>query len=167
MEENNSGFDIERKLSGSESWAKAGNVKGNGNSSALNNYNFTENVNTGIYNYRLKQIDYNGNYEYYNLFGEVNVGTPDGFRLSQNYPNPFNPTTNIDFEIPNDANVSLTLFDISGKGVLSIMNEFKIAGYYTVQINVDNISSGIYFYKLSVTNVAGNFEQTKKMTVLK
>jgi hypothetical protein len=162
-ETNNAGFDIERKLSSSANWTKVGNVTGNGNSSDLNNYSFSERVSSGVYNYRLKQVDYNGNFQYYNLSNEVNVGIPSAFSLSQNYPNPFNPTTKIDYELPNDANVSITLYDISGKEVLSLINESKTAGYHTVQINASSLSSGTYFYNIT----AGNFVQTKKMTILK
>ena len=70
------------------------------------------------------------------------------FSLSQNYPNPFNPTTKIDYELPNDANVSITLFDISGKEVMNLVNESKTAGYHTVQLNAGNLSSGTYFYNI-------------------
>ncbi len=162
-ETNNAGFDIERKLSTSNTWTKVSNVTGNGNSTVVKNYSYTDKVSTGVYNYRLKQIDFNGNFEYFNLSNEVNVGIPSAFSISQNYPNPFNPTTKIDYELPFDANVSITLYDISGKEVLNVINESKTAGYHTAQINAANLSSGTYFYNIT----AGNFVQTKKMTVLK
>ncbi|MEO6695585.1 MAG: hypothetical protein ABIY50_10200, partial [Ignavibacteria bacterium] len=102
---NNSGFNVERK-SVSSDWVNLGNVTGNGTTTIPMSYSFTDrNVASGIYNYRLKQIDFNGNFAYYNLNNEVNVGTPVSFSLSQNYPNPFNPSTKIDFQLPKDGNV--------------------------------------------------------------
>ena len=162
-ETNNSGFDVERKLSSSSSWSKVGNVAGNGNTAVTTNYSFSDRVTTGVYSYRLKQIDFNGNFHYYNLSNEVNVGVPSSFSISQNYPNPFNPTTKIDYELPNDAVVSITLFDLSGKEVSKLVNEAMTAGYHTVQVNGSNLSSGVYFYNIT----AGSFVQTKKMTLIK
>ncbi|MBK8981889.1 MAG: T9SS type A sorting domain-containing protein [Ignavibacteria bacterium] len=160
---NNSGFDIERS-SAISSWTKIGNVTGNGTVSTSVNYSFTDRgLATGNYSYRLKQIDFNGNFEYFNLSNEVNIGIPSKYELSQNYPNPFNPTTNINFDIPTDGNVSIKLFDVSGKEVAILMNEVKTAGYYTVNFNASSFSSGIYFYSIS----ANNFAATKKMMLLK
>ena len=102
---NNSGFDIERSLTEGQ-WTKAGNVQGNGTTNELKNYQFTDkNLSSGTYSYRLKQIDFNGNFEYFNLNEEIIVGIPDQFSLSQNYPNPFNPTTKIDFQLPDRKSV--------------------------------------------------------------
>ncbi len=93
---NNSGFDIERKEVASSTWNKVGFVNGNGTSNASHSYTYSDNnLSTGKYNFRLKQIDFNGNYEYFNLAGEVQIGVPVKFELSQNYPNPFNPTTKL------------------------------------------------------------------------
>ncbi|MBK8552951.1 MAG: hypothetical protein IPL53_18575 [Ignavibacteria bacterium] len=76
-------------------------------------YTFTDRgLATGNYNYRLKQIDFNGNYEYFNLNNEVNIGIPLIFDLSQNYPNPFNPVTKINFDLPSDAITVLRIFDV-------------------------------------------------------
>jgi hypothetical protein len=111
----------------------------------------------------LKQIDFNGNFEYFNLSDEVIVGVPDKFNLSQNYPNPFNPSTKIDFEIPRDGNVKISLFDNSGKLVSTVVNGFRSAGYYTVNFSGLNLSSGVYFYKLE----AEGFSKVMKMTLLK
>jgi hypothetical protein len=160
---NNAGFEVERKLSSSTEWTRAGNVVGNSNSHELKNYTFSERINTGVYNYRLKQIDFNGNFEYFNLSNEVIVELPTSSEMSQNYPNPFNPSTKIDYELPADGEISLILYDISGREVANIVNEFKTAGYYTANFNASNLSSGIYFYKLS----AEKFTQTKKMMLIK
>ncbi|MBK9332396.1 MAG: T9SS type A sorting domain-containing protein [Ignavibacteria bacterium] len=162
-ETNNAGFDIERSaLNGN--WSKIGNVAGNGTTASAQSYTFRDrNVATGNYNYRLKQIDFNGNFEYFNLSNEVNVGIPTKFDLSQNYPNPFNPSTSINFDLPVDGKVSLKIYDLTGKEVMTLVNEVRSAGYYSVNFNASNLSSGAYFYILS----ADNFTATKKMMLLK
>ena len=161
-ETNNSGFDIERSSNGT--WSKIGNVSGNGTSTVSNSYSFSDrNLASGNYNYRLKQIDFNGNFEYFNLSNEVNVGIPSRFDLAQNYPNPFNPSTSINFDLPADGNVSLKLYDMTGREVMILVNEVRSAGYYSVNFNASNMSSGVYFYTLS----AENFTATKKMMRVK
>lgn len=159
---NNSGFDVERSFN--NIWNKIGNISGNGTTNSQNSYTFTDRVLTsGIYYYRLKQMDFNGNFKYYNLSNEIQIGIPEKYDLSQNYPNPFNPSTRINYNIPEDSKVSLRIFDISGKEVNKLVDEFKTAGYYSVNFNASTLSSGIYFYTIS----AGNFITTKKMTLLK
>ena len=164
---NNSGFDIERSdFTGqtSNAWTKVGNVQGNGTSSTGSNYSYIDrNLASGNYNYRLKQIDFNGNFEYFNLSNEVNVGVPSNYSLSQNYPNPFNPTTNLEFGISELGFVSLKVFDVSGKEVMTLVNEQKTPGYYKINFNGANLSSGIYFYTIK----AGDFTSTKRMILLK
>ncbi len=161
---NNSGFDIERSESGNLQWSKVGFVTGNGTTNEMQAYSYTDrNLATGSYLYRLKQIDFNGNYEYFNLTGEVLIGVPGSFSLSQNFPNPFNPSTTINFDLPHDGNVSITLFDMSGREVAKLVNEFRQAGYHTVSFNASALSSGAYFYRMD----AGNFADTKKMLLIK
>ena len=163
-EANNSGFDIERKSVTSENWTKISFVDGNGTTSGSTDYTYTDrNLNSGKYNYRLKQIDFNGNFEYFNLSNEVVIGVPDKFNLSQNYPNPFNPSTTIGFDLPKDGNVKLSVFDNSGKLVSTIVNGFKSAGSYNVEFNASNLSSGVYFYKLE----ANGFSKVMKMSLVK
>jgi hypothetical protein len=125
----------------------------------------------GNYNYRLKQIDFNGNFSYYQLSNEVIVGNPDSYLLSQNYPNPFNPVTSIRYDIPKSSNVSLKVYDINGKEVTTLVDQIKEAGYYKVEFNGSNLSSGVYYYRLEVSPSnspgAGFFVDTKKMLLLK
>ncbi|MEO8666214.1 MAG: T9SS type A sorting domain-containing protein [Ignavibacteria bacterium] len=166
-ETNNKGFDIERSVAGSAEWTRAGYTEGNGTVTEPKNYTFNERVSSGHYNYRLKQIDFNGNFEYYNLSDEVEIGIPDVYSISQNYPNPFNPSTKIDYELPYDGKVSILLYDISGKEVGRLVNEVMTAGYYTVQYNASNLSSGMYFYRISAQGNGQNFVQTKKMMLIK
>ena len=163
---NNSGFDIERRSSEvNTGWTKIGHAEGYGNSNETKSYSFNDNsLNTGKYSYRLKQIDFNGNFEYFDLQNEIIIGVPTRFELSQNYPNPFNPSTKINFSVPVDSKVSLKIYDISGKLVSTLLNnEFKTANYYTVDFNGVNLSSGTYFYSLQ----SGDNIDTKKMVLIK
>jgi beta-xylosidase len=88
---------------------------------------------------------------------------PNKFFLGQNYPNPFNPETTIQFSIPKDSFVTLRLFDLLGKVVEVLLSEQLRAGNYRVSWNAQNLPSGIYFCQLK----AGNFEDTKKLTLLR
>jgi hypothetical protein len=91
------------------------------------------------------------------------VETPVNYSLSQNYPNPFNPTTKISYALPKSGLVTLKVYDILGKEVATLVNEVKNVGSYTVDFSGSNLSSGVYFYKLSV----GDFSSIKKMTLIK
>lgn len=163
FEKNNSGFEIERSA-GKSDWTKIGFVQGRGNISLPVSYTFTDrNLNAGTYNYRLKQTDFNGNYEYFNLTNEVIIGVPAEYGLSQNYPNPFNPVTRIDYQLPYDENVRINLYDITGKEILQLINERKPAGYYSIDLNASSMTGGIYFYTIK----AGNFTSTKKLMLVK
>ena len=162
-EKNNYGFEIERK-SGNNDFARMGFIKGKGTATEISNYSYTDkSLHSGMYTYRLKQIDQNGEYKYYNLPGEINIGHPAVYSLSQNYPNPFNPNTSIRYSIKNEGLVKLEIFDILGRKVSTIVNEDKPAGEYEVNFNGINLASGIYFYKLT----SGSFTQIIKMQLLK
>ncbi len=163
QETNNKGFDIERNSFGS-GWKKIGFAAGQGTVNKTTAYSFNDNgLNTGTYNYRLKQMDYNGNYVYYNLSNEVLIGVPGKFNLSQNYPNPFNPSTIINYQLPANSFVSIKIFDLAGREVAQLINEMKPAGYYSMKFNGANLSSGIYFYRIE----AGAFSEVKKMVLVK
>ncbi|CAN5399540.1 hypothetical protein BH10BAC5_BH10BAC5_07430 [soil metagenome] len=165
---NNSGFDVERKISGTSTWSKVGNVAGHGTSSVTNSYSFSErNLPTASYNYRLKQIDNNGNFKYYDLTNEVIIGLPTAFSISQNYPNPFNPTTKINYDLPFDSKVSIVLFDMTGRQVAEILNTNVTAGYQTVSFNASNLSSGTYFYQINASGGNQSFSKTMKMMLIK
>lgn len=164
---NNSGFDVERSIVNGE-WIKVGFVEGHGTTNTAQSYEFMDRgLNSGKYNYRLKQTDFNGNFEYFNLSNEIEIGVPTKFELSQNYPNPFNPSTSIGYALPKDGNVSITVYDNTGKLVATITEGFKTAGHYTVQFNASNLSSGVYFYKLNYSGEGNNFTKVMKMTVIK
>lgn len=162
-ENNNSRFEIERSIANGQ-WSMVGSVQGSGTTLSTMNYSFADrNLNSGMYHYRLKQIDFNGNFEYFNLRNEVNIGIPAKFDLLQNYPNPFNPSTKINYDLPYDAKVTLKIIDLSGREVSTLVNEFQMAGYYTFNFNSNNLSSGIYFYTLTSNDLV----LTKKMLLLK
>jgi len=162
-ENNNSGFEIERSIVNSE-WSKVNFVTGHGNSTVPQNYSYEDrNLSSGRYNYRLKQIDYNGDFEYYDLQNEVVIGIPEKFSLSQNYPNPFNPKTTINYEIPVANHVTIIVYDIMGKEVATLVNQLQDAGYYSVTLDGSDFASGQYFYKLQ----AGDFSQVNRMILLK
>lgn len=164
---NNKGFEIEKKHSGSQ-WNTIGFVEGKGSSNQISSYSFEErNLLTGKYNYRLKQIDFNGNYKYYFLTNEVNIGIPDNFALQQNYPNPFNPSTTINFDLPYDSKVRILLFDISGRLVKEILNSEINAGYNFVKFNGSDLASGVYFYSIQAYHNNHSFTDTKRMVLIK
>jgi hypothetical protein len=88
---------------------------------------------------------------------------PVKYNLDQNYPNPFNLSTSIQYAIDNRQFVQLRIYDILGNEVATLVNEYKPAGMYNLQFTMNNLASGIYFYKLQ----AGSFVETKKMMLLK
>lgn len=94
---------------------------------------------------------------------ETNKNIPDKFELFQNYPNPFNPNTIIRFNIIDSRFVNLKIYDILGKEIKTLVNEYRKAGTYDISFNAGNLSSGIYFYRIN----AGNFSDTKIMTLIK
>ena len=176
IEENNSGFDIELSNAKghtaasqgvSTEWIKIGYVPGSGTTTTPNNYSFiNRGLNSGKYNYRLKQIDFNGNFQYYELSNEVEIGLPSDFLLLQNYPNPFNPVTKIDYTLPADGNVSLSIYDAVGREVAKLVNDNHKAGYYTISFDASQFASGVYYYRLSL-NGEKKFNDTKKMLLVK
>ncbi|MFZ1291276.1 MAG: T9SS type A sorting domain-containing protein, partial [Melioribacteraceae bacterium] len=85
------------------------------------------------------------------------------FELSQNYPNPFNPTTLINFSLPYEGFTTLKIYDILGSEITTLVNRNKAAGNYEIKFDGSKLSNGIYFYTLT----SGNFNQTKKMILLK
>ena len=94
----------------------------------------------------------------------------NGFSLSQNYPNPFNPTTSIKFTIPKSGLVTLKVYDVFGKEVITLVNEIKSTGEHSIDFNAVNLASGVYFYRIAIhsdKNDAGSFVDVKKMLLIK
>lgn len=93
---------------------------------------------------------------------------PKEYQLSQNYPNPFNPVTKIKYALPYASNVTLKVYDILGREVISLVNEFKDAGSYIIEFNGTNYASGVYFYRIEAEGQNGRkYVEKKKMILIK
>ena len=166
-ETNNSGFQVERSVISIEgrnpSWESISFINGHGTTTEAQTYFYKdENLSTGKYQYRLKQIDFDGTFEFSNIV-EAEILPPLNFSLEQNYPNPFNPTTKISWQSPVGSWQILNVFDVLGNEVVTLVNEFKPSGIYEVEFDASKFSSGVYYYQIK----AGEFIQTKKMILMK
>ncbi|MBN8546470.1 MAG: T9SS type A sorting domain-containing protein [Ignavibacteria bacterium] len=159
-EVDNNGFEVERNTNGN--WDKIGFVEGHGTANSPKYYSFVDNGAIGNkIQYRLKQIDNDGTFEY---SPEVEVElNPTTFALYQNYPNPFNPSTMIRFSMPVNGNVALNVFNTLGEKVATLLNGQLEAGYHEVSFDAQNLPSGLYFYEIK----AGDFSSIKKMILIK
>ncbi len=88
---------------------------------------------------------------------------PTNYNLFQNYPNPFNPTTKIKYSIPNSDKVLIKVYDVLGREVETLLNECENAGTYEIEFDGSNLTSGLYFYKIT----SGKYSETKKMILMK
>jgi len=167
-ETNNYGFEIERVKGDPNTnkfahWEKIGFVQGNGNSNSVKIYSFEDkNVLTGQYAYRLKQINYDGSYEYSDVV-KVDVKFKPSVMDVKNFPNPFNPTTKVRYEIPYDGLTLVKVYDILGNEITTLINEYKDAGIYEAELDGSKLSNGIYLIKLQV----GNFTKVTKAILMK
>jgi hypothetical protein len=163
----NAGFDIERSKVKSQTsdnfeWENIGFVKGSGNSNSLKEYSFQDKSSKfGKYQYRLKQINTDGTFEYSKVV-EVVVNRPLNL-FAKNYPNPFNPTTKIVFELPVNSNVNLSIYNLIGQKVATLVDEQLEPGVFERNFNADNMPSGIYIYVLKT----GTTSITSKMLLMK
>jgi hypothetical protein len=178
-EVNNYGFNIELRVENGE-WRTIGFVSGHGNSNSPKSYSFVDNLastlalahnlNLDRLQYRLKQIDFDGKYEYSDVV-EVRVEIPTQFKLEQNYPNPFNPSTVIKYSIPRSirrgehsvSQTTLKVYDILGKEIATLVDENQKTGNYEVTFDASNLSTGVYFYRLT----SGSFTKSMKMLLIK
>jgi hypothetical protein len=182
-EVDNYGFEIERRSVGptaqrgegsagngslftvydSPQWSKVGFVQGSGTSTSPKEYSFIdENLRSGRYAYRIKQINLDGSFAYTDAL-EVAIGVPTEFSLSQNYPNPFNPTTTIEYDLPQEVKVDLIVYDNLGQEVKTLADAVQPAGYYKVVFDAKGLSSGMYYYRIR----AGDFVKVKKLLFIK
>ena len=126
-------------------------------------YSFIDDdIQSGTYAYRLKQVDFDGSFNYSNEIS-VSFSKPISYTLGQNFPNPFNPLTRIGFTIPKRSYVEFCVYNSLGENIAVLEDGFKRAGYYHTEFDGSNLPSGIYFYTLS----SDNFISTKKMILLK
>jgi hypothetical protein len=160
---NNSGFDVERKTE-TAGWTKLAFIQGSGTTNQPVEYSYEDKkLQPGKYFYRLKQIDYNGNYEYFDLPLYVLISKPKVFSLGQNYPNPSNPKCNIEFQLPEKTFVNISVYNLLGQLVATLINQEKDAGIHTVEFDGSNFSSGTYIYRIT----AGTYTEVKKMLIVK
>ena len=172
-ETNNRGFEIERAAddaSGSISWNKIAFVDGKGTTSETNEYLFNDKSisKPGRYLYRLRQIDFDGRFEYSDIVDAI-VTTPSVYALHQNFPNPFNPSTTISFSLPAESNVKLSFYDAAGNLVEQFQKGVLPAGMHSHIHAMQNAASGAYFYTIEAVSADGQntFRSTKKMLLMK
>ena len=159
---NNQMFEIQRSADNNQ-FITIGYVDGQGTTTEPQEYSYVDKtVETGKYFYRLKQIDFGGQYEYSDVT-EVDVNGPLTYSLEQNYPNPFNPSTVIKYSVANAGHVRLVVYNLVGEEVSVLVNGMVDAGFYQVSFDASNLPSGIYLYKLE----APGFVQIKKMMLMK
>ena len=174
---NNLGFNLDRKTPITD-WSQIASyvthpaLQGQGSVSHQTIYTFTDNTvqENEYYDYRLSDVDYDGNVEYHSLqlMGVSSSNTPKQFVLYPNYPNPFNPVTTIRYDLSKESFVDITIYDMLGNVVDNLVNDNQSSGYKSVQWNATNnqgepVSAGVYVYKIQ----AGDFKQTRKMILLK
>ena len=160
---NNYGFNIEKRINEGE-WNSIGFISGSGTSNSPKEYSYSDKnlfVGGSKFQYRLKQIDNDGSFEYSDAV-EVEV-IPTRFELSQNYPNPFNPITTIRFSLPKETRLKINLYNLLGEIIKTITEGIYQAGYYNISFNASNLPSGTYVYRIE----SDNFIESKRMMLLK
>ena len=161
-ETNNKGFEIQRSID-RQSWVTIGFSTGYGTTTKLHSYLYSDkNPLNGSSYYRLIQQDFDGTQKIYDPI-EITFDAPARFSLEQNYPNPFNPSTTIEYNIGNDAPVTLTIYNSLGQKIKTLVNEFKSAGHYEVNFDASKISSGVYIARIE----SGGYTKMIKMSLLK
>lgn len=165
-ETNNRGFEIQRS-SNNKDFSTVAFINGKGTTTSLSTYSYTDANLSGKYSYRLKQVDLNGTFAYSNTI-ETEV-IPAEFSLGQNYPNPFNPSTVINFSLPSESIVSISIYNAAGQLVREAMNGTMQAGYHQFTFDASGLTSGVYFYSVTASAVGGSesFRSTKKMVLMR
>ncbi|NUM77279.1 fibronectin type III domain-containing protein [candidate division KSB1 bacterium] len=171
-ETNNLGFHLERKQ-GNNTWQEIGFINGHGTTLLTQNYSFVDrDLQPGVYSYRLRQVDFNGAFEY---SPEIiaTVSAPQRFVLAQSYPNPLlhaSSGTLIRYELPHSAPqpVELRIFNLLGREVRQLVHENQNGGYYEVRwdgrlANGEHAAAGIYFYELR----SAGFRAIQKLTIVR
>ena len=174
---NNLGFNLDRKTPITD-WSQIASyvthpaLQGQGSVSHQTIYTFTDNTvyEDESYDYRLSDVDYDGNVEYHSLqlMGLTSSNVPEQFILYPNYPNPFNPVTTIRYDLSKESFVDITIYDMLGNVVHNLVNTSESPGYKSVQWNARDkqgraVSAGLYLYTIR----AGQYSKTNKMVLLK
>ena len=160
-ETNNQGFDIEKN--NNSSWVKIGFIEGKGNSATKNDYLFEDKNPTGYtIQYRLKQIDNNGNFKYSDVVTITVI--PKDFSIG-NYPNPFNPSTKIRYTIPSESMINLVIYNIIGERIDELKNEQQQPGTYEINWNGSGHPSGIYLLSIIESPVNGSAKNSKTIKI--
>ena len=170
-ESNNSGFMVERASSTTspvQEWQEVDFIQGRGTTTEVSDYEYVDIISSpGTYYYRLKQIDFDGSFNYSNIV-ETEIDGPQVFNLSQNYPNPFNPSTMIKFSLPVDSYVKIELFNTLGEKVDELTNRDYSIGNHQISFDASKLSNGVYYYTISANGIDGSsFVSTKKMVLIK
>lgn len=162
-ETNNLGFEIDR-MSDDENWRMIGFLSGNGTTSLVHDYQFEDKdvIDNIKYYYRLKQIDFDGSFNYSNVLN-IERKSSASVELFQNFPNPFNPVTTIKYFLNEASFVQIKIYNSLGSEIAVLENENKTPGKYELKFDGSNVSSGIYFLKMN----AGDYKNTIKMILIR
>lgn len=179
---NNLGFEVQRsqyERRGYETVSR-GLIAGHGTTLVPQEYTFIDGARSGSWYYRLKQIDLDGSFHFTEAVNVIvegggDVGIPQEYSLLQNYPNPFNSRTQIRYGLPagqagvsSPGVVTLTIYDILGRDVATLLDEEQQAGTHTLEFDAGNLGIGLYYYQLRVATSSGTkFVATRKLLLLK
>ena len=171
-ETDNYGFEVQRKRAQEADFTMVPGsfVPGHGTTNEPHSYSFIDStVAPGEWRYRLKILDLDSSFRYTDpisvslLTGVSEQDIPVEFSLQQNYPNPFNPTTVINYALPRNSRVTLTVFDLLGRQVEQLVDQQQVAGYHGVTFHADGLAGGMYFYRLQTDN----FTAVKKLILMR
>jgi hypothetical protein len=161
------GFEVEKRTENNE-YARIAFIQNSGESETASVYSYSDDqVTAGTAYYRLKILKTDGTFDYSSEI-QITFSVPESISLLQNFPNPFNPTTEISYNLPEAAEIDLTVYDILGNHIKTLVHERQSAGLKTVQWTGQDeddrsVSSGVYIYIL----IAGGFSGTRKMLLLR
>ena len=163
-ETNNAGFDVQMQSDGPDSaWEHVAFIEGGGTTHMPRFYQHrVDHLSHGVHRFRLKQIDVDGDVAFSPVV-EVTVGVPVRFALHGAYPNPSGGITTIPFEVTQTGRVQMSLYDMLGRQVSVLINEERTAGRYQAQLDVSQLSTGVYVYRIRV----GDFQAARTFTVMR
>lgn len=164
---NNMGFELERSID-NNNFYRIAFIDGHGTTQNIQEYTYIDKINSREIYYRLKQIDFDGSFEYSSIV-KVENNVPDNFSVSQNYPNPFNPSTRIIYQLPETGKVKIYITNPLGEVVEYISEPLMDKGTHEFNWNASRISAGIYYYTIEYKSELDNqrYSETKKMIYLK